>query len=64
MSDKILQAAHRFVPPGLQSLAVQPSTHQVVNMAATGALVLLVLLMAQPKFGWLTCGTPSAARIG
>jgi len=63
MSDKILQAAHRFVPPGLQSLAVQPSTHQVVNMAATGALVLLVLLMAQPKFvqeamegRWLSLG--------
>mgnify|MGYP006191671305 CR=1 FL=1 len=35
MTDKILQAAHRFVPPGVQSLAVQPTTHQVVNVAVT-----------------------------
>lgn len=50
MSDKILQAAHRFVPPGVQSLAVQPFTHQVINVLATSFLVLLVLLLAQPTF--------------
>ena len=30
MSEKILEAAHRFVPPGVQSIAVQPFTHQLV----------------------------------
>lgn len=50
MTDKILQAAHRFVPPGVQSLALQPFTHQVINAAGSSVLVLLILLMAQPKF--------------
>lgn len=50
MSDKLIQAAHRFVPPGVQSLAVQPLTHQVVNVVVTNVLVLYILLMAQPVF--------------
>ena len=50
MTDKILQAAHRFVPPGVQSLALQPFTHQVINAAGSSVLVLLILLMSQPKF--------------
>lgn len=48
MSDKILQAAHRFVPPSVQSVAVRPMTHQLVNVLATSAVVLYVLLLAQP----------------
>lgn len=50
MTDKILQAAHRFVPPGVQSLALQPFTHQLINGASAAALVLVIVLTAQPKF--------------
>ncbi|MDB5096038.1 MAG: receptor with intracellular metal dependent phosphohydrolase [Cyanobacteria bacterium RYN_339] len=48
MTEKILEAAHRFVPPGVQSIAVQPFTHQLINVVATAGIVLYVLLMAQP----------------
>lgn len=48
MSGKILEAAHRFVPPGVQSVAVQPLTHQLVNVLGTSSVVLWVLLLAQP----------------
>lgn len=63
MSDRILDAAHRFVPPAVQSLAVQPSTHQVITGFGTTLVVWLILLMAQPAYGqqalmgnWLPLG--------
>lgn len=50
MTDKILLFARRVVPPRLQSLALQPVTHQALNVFCAGALSFLVLLLAQPRF--------------
>jgi hypothetical protein len=36
MTDKLVQAAHRFVPPRVQSMALQPGTHQTLNVLFAG----------------------------
>lgn len=50
MTDKLIQAAHRFVPPRVQSMALQPGTHQFLNVLGAAVLSVLVITLAQPRF--------------
>jgi hypothetical protein len=50
VTDKLIQAAHRFVPPRVQSMALQPATHQLLNVLVAGLLCLWMVLLAQPRF--------------
>ncbi|MEB3197277.1 MAG: HDIG domain-containing protein [Candidatus Sericytochromatia bacterium] len=63
MTDRLISLAQRVVPPRVQSMALQPSTHQALNVLVASLLSLLLLVLAQPRFAtalaeghWLPLG--------
>jgi putative nucleotidyltransferase with HDIG domain len=50
VSERVLQWAIRFVPPALQSLAMQSATHQLLSFILMVAGVMAVVLTVRPEF--------------